>query len=206
MKVLYLFGLGSVIWRGTDVSSIYAHCEQLYGTHLSLLLCPCVSWTVHFVGGPWDLLLPQVLRHVCVCVCVSCPLWGSLSRCVCAADKVGPAIAVTVAVCFGVVCTIIDQSVMEDEAWCASVDCFVVRAAGSRVVVSQGSVKQSGLQARVCMSVCVCAASSTLILSLLFSICLDHIIIPLFSFWHAHKVSHTHTPVNILDIAVPFDF
>lgn len=35
----------------------------------------------------------------------------------------------------------IDQSVMEDEAWCASVDCFVVRAAGSRIVVSLQTTK-----------------------------------------------------------------
>lgn len=52
------------------------------------------------------------------------------------ADEVGPGIAVTAAVCSAVVCTIIDQRVMEDKARCASVDCFAVRAAGSRIVVS----------------------------------------------------------------------
>lgn len=55
---------------------------------------------------------------------------------VCAADEVGPGIAVTVAMCAAVVCTIIDQRVIEDKARCATVDCFAVRAAGSRIVVS----------------------------------------------------------------------
>lgn len=48
----------------------------------------------------------------------------------------GPGIAVTVAMCNAAVCMIIDQRVMQDKAQRASVDCFVVSAAGSRIVVS----------------------------------------------------------------------
>lgn len=36
---------------------------------------------------------------------------------------------------------IIDQRVMQDKAQCASVDCFAVRTAGSRIVVSLQTAK-----------------------------------------------------------------
>lgn len=53
-----------------------------------------------------------------------------------AGGRVGPGIAVTVAMCNAAVCMIIDQRVMQDKAQRASVDCFVVSTAGSRIVVS----------------------------------------------------------------------
>lgn len=43
--------------------------------------------------------------------------------------------------CYAVVCMIIDQRVMQDKAQCASVDCFAVRTAGSRIVVSLQTAK-----------------------------------------------------------------
>lgn len=53
----------------------------------------------------------------------------------------GPGITVTVVLCYVVVCMIIDQRVMQDKAQCASVDCFAVSTAGSRIVVSLQTAK-----------------------------------------------------------------
>lgn len=58
-----------------------------------------------------------------------------------ASKQAGPGIAVTVVLCYAVVCMIIDQRVMQDKAQCASVDCFAVSTAGSRIVVSLQTAK-----------------------------------------------------------------
>lgn len=58
-----------------------------------------------------------------------------------AGGRAGPGIAVTVVSCYAVVCMIIDQRVMQDNAQCASVDCFAVSTAGSRIVVSLQTAK-----------------------------------------------------------------
>lgn len=58
-----------------------------------------------------------------------------------AGRQAGPGIAVTVVSCYAVVCMIIDQRVMQDKAQCASVDCFAVSTAGSRIVVSLQTAK-----------------------------------------------------------------
>lgn len=103
------------------------------------------------------------MGHICLCCCVAvccghffllvvhqtfpllssmCPvsLRVSVQAHLCSRQG-GPSYSGTVAVCSALVCTIIDQRVMEDEAWCASVDCFAVRATGSRIVVSLQTAK-----------------------------------------------------------------
>ncbi|CAB1427607.1 unnamed protein product [Pleuronectes platessa] len=63
------------------------------------------------------------------------------SRRECLCREADPGIAVTVVLCYAVVCMIIDQRVMQDKAQCASVDCFAVSTAGSRIVVSLQTAK-----------------------------------------------------------------
>lgn len=70
-------------------------------------------------------------RRVCLCW----PAGRQTGR------QAGPGIAVTVVLCYAVVCMIIDQRVMQDKAQCASVDCFAVSTAGSRIVVSLQTAK-----------------------------------------------------------------
>lgn len=72
-----------------------------------------------------------------------------------AGRRAGSGIAVTVVMCCAVVCMIIDQCVMQDKAQCASVDCFAVSTAGSRVVVSLQTARAVYDQLGVCMCVCV---------------------------------------------------
>lgn len=64
---------------------------------------------------------------------------GSIQACL--LMQAGPGIAVTAVLCYAVVCMIIDQRVMQDKARCASVDCFAVSTAGSRIVVSLQTAK-----------------------------------------------------------------
>lgn len=68
---------------------------------------------------------------------------GSIQACLFmqAGGWAGPGIAVTVVMCCAAVCMIIDQRVMQDKAQCASVDCFAVSTAESRIVVSLQTAK-----------------------------------------------------------------
>lgn len=81
------------------------------------------------------------------------PLSAATSRRVYRCIQPGPGITVPVVLCYAVVCMIIDRRVMQDKAQCASVDCFAVSAAGSRIVVSLQTARPCKKISCVCVSV-----------------------------------------------------